>query len=361
MKTTEFDFDASNIIMPDIPNDMRGKRRDHGRMVVLDRKKKLVEHKRFDQIVEYLRSGDILVLNNSRVLPNFLDGYLDGAPITLILQGRCATSWITAIEPDERAYDGARITDIGENKLTAVLSTSKDNMGGLAIDPNCPLRNVWSIRFEPEEGLIPALLSSGKRLDELKQYTENPDAYAAVYADKPGSCEIPTAGLHFTKELLDHIKTKGVTIVPITLHVGMSEVLTFRHIESEEIEDHRVSSEWYEVSEATARAINEARKKGGRVIAVGTTVVRTLETITQQSPSGYSTVHPGEGWTSLYIYPGYSYKCVDVMLTNLHLPRSSHIVLVSAFCGKDFVMKSYEEILDHRYEFDMFGDSMLIV
>jgi S-adenosylmethionine:tRNA ribosyltransferase-isomerase len=214
--------------------------------------------------------------------------------------------------------------------------------------------------------LVPTLDQYGQRLDETihlnaTYWKTTPQAYRSVYAKAPGSLDIPSAGLHFSNELLTQVAAKGVEIAHITLHVGATEILSVRHISEEEIENHKVKSEYFEVGDQAAAQINLAQAEGRRIIAVGTTVMRTLESLmADKEPKTAIQAHAG--WTDLYIYPGFNFKVVDILLTNLHRPRSSHIVLTAAFAGKDFVMHSYAEIAEKGgYEFDMFGDSMLIV
>ena len=186
------------------------------------------------------------------------------------------------------------------------------------------------------------------------------ETYRNVYAREPGSLEIPSAGLHFTEEMLARLVGGGVSVVALTLHLGLTELHEYRHIAEEDVEDHRVGAEWYRVKPEAARAINRARRRGGRVVAVGTSVVRALETVAEETKTG-ARVRAQEGWTELYIYPGHRYKVVDAMLTNLHEPRSSHLLLVAAFAGKEFTLDAYRELVRSRYRFDLFGDSMLLL
>lgn len=248
---------------------------------------------------------------------------------------------------------GLTLTSTEDDKLTCIL---------LAPQPD----RLWRAKFASAERLIAALDQYGRRCDETvplnpTYWRTEPEAYRSVYAKKPGSLEIPSAGLHFSTELLTQIADKGVEIAYITLHVGATEILAVRHISEEEIENHKVRSEYFEVGAEAAAQINRALAEKRRVIAVGTTVMRTLESLeVHNSPK--TAVQAQAGWTDLYIYPGFSFKVVDGLLTNLHRPRSSHIVLTAAFAGKDLVMSSYAEILEKGgYEFDMFGDSMLIL
>ncbi|KAL7935558.1 putative S-adenosylmethionine/tRNA-ribosyltransferase-isomerase [Trichoderma chlorosporum] len=324
MKTEEFDYSLDLRVMPDDPNEVRGKSRDNGRMVVLDRSAESITHTMFPTICQYFRPGDLLVLNDSYVLANVL-WFRYGDEITHL--GLCGH------EPDNTT-----VVDVFEWPLAApgLTLTSKDN-----------------------DKLTCTLIE--QLPDQLWKARSTPMAYRSVYAKNPGSFNIPSAGLHFSDELLAEAAAKGVEVAHLTLHVGATETFAVRHISEKEIENHKVRSEYFEVDDKAAAQINRAMSEGRRIIAVGTTVMRTLETLgAKLEPK--APVQATSGWTDLYIYPGFNFKLVDVLLTNLHQPRSSHIVLTAAFAGKDLVMRSYSEILENGgYEFDMFGDSMLIV
>ncbi|KAL9041747.1 MAG: hypothetical protein Q9180_001078 [Flavoplaca navasiana] len=355
MKTEEFDFSVDNRIMPHDPVELRGKTRDSGRMIVLDRSTSKIEHTVFTSICDYFRAGDLLVLNDSYMLSN-----------TLWFQSESGSTQLTVYGHES---DGATIVDIKGKELSPkpglVLKSTNDNRLTCSLIEEQP-DHLWKVRFEPMELLVPTLDQHGERLDETvhldpKRWKSEPQAYRSVYAKAPGSLEIPSAGLHFSQELLSQAAAKGVEMAYITLHVGATETYAVRHISAEEIENHKVRSEYFEVGDKCAAQINRAREEGRRVIAVGTTVMRTLESLAvDKEPK--APVEAQTGWTDLYIYPGFTFKVIDVLLTNLHRPRSSHIVLTAAFAGKDFVMRSYDEITEMGgYEFDMFGDSMLIV
>lgn len=260
---------------------------------------------------------------------------------------------IVEVKSDHRLIKpGVVLKSANNDKLTCTL---------LASQPD----NLWKAKFDPIDELVPTLDKHGIRVDESihldPNYWKNEQqAYRSVYAKKPGSLEIPSAGLHFSKALLDKAVAKGVEVAYITLHVGATEILAVRHITEEFIENHKVRSEYFEVTEEAAAQINKAKKESRRVIGVGTTVMRTLESLALDKEPG-TPIEPQVSWTDLYIYPGFKFKMIDVLLTNLHRPRSSHIVLTAAFAGKDFVMHSYDEIAKKGgYEFDMFGDCMLI-
>ncbi|GKZ75839.1 hypothetical protein AnigIFM56816_003295 [Aspergillus niger] len=355
MKTAEFEFDLDYKVMPHDPVELRGKTRDSGKMIVLDRESSKIDHAIFFSIGEYFRPGDLLVLNDSYMLSNtlwFEHGNKESLQLTVYGHEPDGTTIVELKKPEVTFKRGQTLSSLDEEKLKCTLLDQQPD-------------KLWKVQFTPTELLLPTLDQYGARLDENihlnpTYWKEKPDAYRSVYAKKPGSLEIPSAGLHFSHELLAEISAKGVEIAYITLHVGATEILSVRHISVEEIEKHKVRSEYYEVSERTSAQLNRARSEGRRVIAVGTTVMRTLETITRET-GRKGTIKPQHGWTDLYIYPGFEFNAVDVLLTNLHRPRSSHIVLTAAFAGTDFVMRSYKEIQEKGdYEFDMFGDCMLI-
>ncbi|MCJ1468353.1 hypothetical protein MMC07_006981 [Pseudocyphellaria aurata] len=355
MKTEEFDFNVDSRVMPNDPVELRGKTRDSGRMVVLDRSTSKIEHTVFTSICDYFRRGDLLVLNDSYMLSN-----------TLRFQSATESTQVIVYGYES---DGSTIVEVRSEQLSVqpgltLTSTDNDRLTCTVLEPQPD--QLWKARMEPMELLMPTLDQYGERTDETvplnpTQWKNTPQAYRSVYAKAPGSLEIPSAGLHFSQELLSQAAAKGVEMAYITLHVGAIEVLAVRHISAEEIENHKVRSEYFEVGEKTATQINRTRAEKRRVIAVGTTVMRTLESLAINKAAN-TTVKAQAGWTDLYIYPGFDFKVVDVLLTNLHRPRSSHIVLTAAFAGKELVMRSYDEITEKGgYEFDMFGDSMLIV
>jgi S-adenosylmethionine:tRNA ribosyltransferase-isomerase len=344
MKTAEFAFRLPERLVPALPPEMRGKRRDDARMAVLRRADRRIDHAQFRDLKSYLRRGDVLVVNNSLVVQDRLRGRCAQGSVALVLFGQHRDGWHAVVSPAKRAGRG-RVVRIGGDALRAVL-----------VRPS--VDGMWIVRFEHAGNFHDLLQLYGERhAAGLARLRKRMETYRNVYACEPGSLEIPSAGLHFTAALLQEISEQGVEIAPITLHIGLSE--KYRHISTRNVEDHAVGAEWFRVAPAAAAAINRARRRGGRVVAVGTTVVRTLETIA--TGKGTAAVHPGEGWTDLYIYPGHRYKAVDAMLTNLHQPRSSHLMLVSAFAGKEFTLQAYREIVRKKYRFDLFGDSMLIL
>jgi len=353
MKTKEFDFNYDSRVIPHDPVELRGKSRDSGKMIVLYRSTAKIEHTVFSTICDYFRPGDLLVLNDSYMLSNTLrfhhgDEY---AQVTVYGHEPEGTTLVQIKSERQSVKSGLTLTSTNDDRLTCIL-----------LEPQ-PDR-LWKARFEPFELFVTTLDQCG-HLEAIhlnrSHWKTAPQAYRSVYAKAPGSLEIPSAGLHFSNELLTQVAAKGVEIAYITLHVGATETFSVRHISEEEIENHNVRSEYFEVGDEAAAQINRAQADGRRVIAVGTTVMRTLESlVVNKEPK--TAVQAQAAWTDLYIYPGFKFKVVDALLTNLHQPRSSHIVLTAAFAGKDFVMRSYTEITEKGgYEFDMFGDSMLIL
>lgn len=355
MRTQEFDFQWDPAAMPRDPVQLRGKSRESGKMLVLDRSTDTTDHTTFSNICDYFRDGDLLVLNDSYMLSNTLKFRAHDTVVHVTVYGHEPDNTaIVSIEPSQPwIAPGLSLSSVDEPNLVCDL---------LEPQPD----GLWKARYEPIELLMPTLELYGHRLDETVpldagHWKNSRKEYRSVYAKTPGSLEIPSAGLHFSKAILGRAADKGVEIAYITLHVGATETLAVRHISAEDIEDHKVRSEYFEVGETAAAQLSRARADGRRVIAVGTTVMRTLETLA----AGRGRAAPlsaRRGWTDLYIYPGFAFGAVDALLTNLHRPRSSHIVLTAAFAGKDFVARSYQEIIERgNYEFDMFGDSMLIV
>ncbi|GAB1205823.1 S-adenosylmethionine:tRNA ribosyltransferase-isomerase [Aspergillus pseudonomiae] len=357
MKTADFEFSLDPKVMPHDPVELRGGARDSGRMVVLDRSLSRIEHTKFSNIADHFHPGDLLVLNDSYILSNTLWFQYGKSSLQVTVYGHEPDSTtivkLQASEQLELFEPGRTMVSLNNDQLSCSLLERQSD-------------GLWKAQFNPPELLLQVLDQYGARVDETihlnpAYWKETPEAYRSVYAKTPGSLDIPSAGLHFSRELLAHISAKGVEIAYITLHVGVTETLAIRHISAEEIENHKVGSEYFDVSQRTAAQLNRARAEGRRVIAVGTTVMRTLETITRDM-GRKAAIKPQEGWTDLYIYPGFKFNAVDVLLTNLHRPRSSHIVLTAAFAGTDLVMRSYDEISKMGcYEFDMFGDCMLIM
>ncbi|MFI9784425.1 S-adenosylmethionine:tRNA ribosyltransferase-isomerase [Kitasatospora sp. NPDC051984] len=352
MRTEEFEFDHNAKDMPTDPVELRGRSRENGKMVVLDRSGGTIEHTEFPAILDHLQVGDLLVLNDSYMLSNTLAFRHDGKAVDVIVYGHEPDGAnIVKIDARKKLEPGLTLTSVDDPELKCILVGPQPD-------------RLWKVTFEPAERLVPALDRHGRRSDETvpldpANWQSARGAYRSVYARTPGSLEIPSAGLHFSRELLERISDKGVEIAYITLHVGATEILAVRHISADEVEDHKVRSEYFEVGKKAAAQIGRAMAEGRRIVAVGTTVMRTLESLRTGDGAG---VEPQRGWTDLYIYPGFQFRIVNALVTNLHRPRSSHIVLTAAFGGKDLVMRSYAEVLEKGgYEFDMFGDCMLIL
>ena len=319
-------------------------KRDNSRLMVLNRAEETIEHKHFYDVISYLKEGDCLVINDTKVIPARLIGEKEGtgAAIEVLLLKRLDDcTWETLVKPGKKARVGARIIFGGGKLVGEVIDIVEE---GNRI-----------VRFE-YEGIFEEIL------DELGQMPlppyithklEDKNRYQTVYAEHEGSAAAPTAGLHFTKELLEEIKAKGIKIAHVTLHVGLG---TFRPVKEDNILDHHMHSEFYVIDEKAAETINETKKNGGRIIAVGTTSTRTLETVADEN----GMLRACSGWTDIFIYPGYKFKAIDGLITNFHLPESTLIMLVSALAGKEHVMAAYEEAVKERYRFFSFGDAMFI-
>lgn len=339
MKTTDFDYHLPAAYIAQTPVEPR----DTSRLLVLDRKMSSIQHRTFHEVGEYLHPGDVLVLNQTRVIPARLFGHKlpSGGRVELLLLRREDTLTWEALVGGKGLKPGKRIQIDGGPAAEVV-----ELLDG-------PRRLV---RFEqPIEGM----LSQAGHIP-LPPYIHtpllDPERYQTVYAHHPGSAAAPTAGLHFTPQLLERLKHQGVRQVMVTLHVGLD---TFAPVNEESPAEHAIHSEWCELTAETAKAINEASLQGGRIIAVGTTSVRTLESAAQQAPPG-SRVAPFTGSTHLFILPGYTFRAVDAMITNFHLPRSTLIMLVSAYAGRERILAAYQTAIEEGYRFYSFGDAMLI-
>ena len=341
MKKTDFYYDLPEELIAQTPL----LQRDHSRLMTLDRKTGKVSHEHFYNIIDHLVPGDCLVINDTRVLPARLYGQKTGggsaAVEVLLLENVEGDLWDCIVYPGRRLKEGATIS-FGDGQLTAVVEGVKPDGNRL-------------IRFSYEGIFLEHLerLGTMPLPPYIKEKLQDQERYQTVYSRENGSAAAPTAGLHFTPELLEKIRKKGVDIVRITLHVGLG---TFRPVKEEEITDHVMHSERYCVTEDAARRINAARARGGRVICVGTTSCRTLETVTDEQ----HVTHPGSGSTSIFIYPGYRFKGVDAIITNFHLPESTLIMLVSAFSTREIVLAAYEDAVRERYRFFSFGDAMFL-
>lgn len=340
MKVTDFNYNLPEELIAQVPIE----KRDESRLMVLDKEKKTIEHKVFKDILDYLKPGDCLVRNNTKVIPARLYGVKEetGANVEFLLLHRVEGDiWEVMVRPGKKLMPGAKVS-FGDGIFKAeILEKMDDGNRKVKFEYNGIFNEILD-----KIGLMPLPPYIKERLKEK-------DRYQTVYAKYEGSAAAPTAGLHFTDELLEKIKEKGVEIANVTLHVGIG---TFRPVKVENIEEHDMHSEHYYIKKEDADKINNARKNGGRIIAVGTTSCRVLESISDEN----GIVHETEGDTSIFIYPGYKFKCIDCLITNFHLPESTLIMLVSALAGKDYIMKAYEEAVKEKYKFFSFGDAMFI-
>lgn len=339
MKKSDFYFDLPEELIAQTPLE----KRDSSRLMCLDRVTGEVSHRVFTDLEELLRPGDCLVMNDSRVLPARLLGTREsgGAVEVLLLRDLGEGRWECLTRPGRKTKPGVKLS-FGNGELTAEVESVAE--GGNRI-----------IRFNYEGIFLEVLERLGKMPlpPYIKEELQDAERYQTVYSRELGSAAAPTAGLHFTRELLDRISAKGVRECFITLHVGLG---TFRPVKEDEIEDHDMHSEFCIVPEETARIINETKAAGGRVVCVGTTSCRTLESFA--NPDG--TMDAKSGWTNIFIYPGYKFKCMDALVTNFHLPESTLVMLVSAFAGREHVLNAYAEAVRERYRFFSFGDAMFI-
>ena len=340
MKIDEFDYELPKNLIAQTPL----KKRDNSRLLILDRKTGNIEHKKFNNIIDYLNNGDVLVLNDTKVLPARLIGIKEetGAVIELLLLKNIEKdNWECLVKPAKRVKEGIVIT-FGNDTLKA--KCIKEGQDGLKTFELLYQGILYEILDKLGEMPLPPYIH--EKLEEKNRYQ-------TVYAKSPGSAAAPTAGLHFTNELMKEIMEKGIKIVFITLHVGLG---TFRPVQVEDINQHKMHSEYYEMSKETSLILNEAKKLGKRIISIGTTTTRTLETIINK----YNKFQECSGWTDIFIYPGYEFKAIDALITNFHLPKSTLIMLVSAFASKDKIMKAYNIAVKEEYRFFSFGDSMFI-
>ena len=340
MKVEDFKYDLPEELIAQHPL----KERDTSRLLVLDKKSGEIEHKHFHDIMDYLKKGDVLVLNDTRVIPARLLGVKEdtlGKIEFLLLNRKKLDTYECLAKPGKRARKGTRFV-FGDGLLHAEVIEVLDNGNRI-------------VKFI-HEGIFEEILD---KLGEMplppyiKEKLEDKERYQTVYSREEGSAAAPTAGLHFTKDLLKEIADLGVEIAFVTLHVGLG---TFRPVKVKTIEDHDMHSEFYSLDERNASIINQAKKEGRRIISVGTTSTRTLESIADEK----GMVKVDSGYTKIFIYPGYTFKCVDCLITNFHLPESTLIMLVSALAGKDNIMNAYETAVNEKYRFFSFGDAMFI-
>ena len=340
MKTSDFYFDLPQELIAQDPLEDRSS----SRLLVLDRESGKTQHRVFRDIIEYLNPGDCLVVNNTKVIPARLYGSKIGTDAkieVLLLKRRENNVWETLVKPGKKCRVGARIS-FGEGLLIGEVIDVVDEGNRL-------------IRFE-YEGIFEEILDKLGQMPlppYITHQLKDKNRYQTVYAKYDGSAAAPTAGLHFTKELLQKVKDMGVDIAEVTLHVGLG---TFRPVKVENVLDHHMHSEFYMVSQEAADKINRAKESGHRVIAVGTTSTRTLEAAADEN----GRLHETSGWTEIFIYPGYQFKVIDALITNFHLPQSTLVMLVSALAGRAHVLHAYEIAVKERYRFFSFGDAMLI-
>lgn len=339
IKTSDFYYDLPEELIAQTPAEPR----DSSRLLVYHRETKKIDHRIFRDLCDYLRAGDVLVVNRTKVLPARLYAHTqNGGNVEVLLLKRLnLDEWEVLVRPGKKCRMGTKLTVNGELSLevTGITETGERH-----------------VRFFYEGAFEDVLSRAGSMPlpPYIHEKLENPDRYQTVYCRENGSAAAPTAGLHFTPALLDKIRAMGVEIVEVLLHVGLG---TFRPVKEENIADHKMHSEYYEVSEEAAERINLAKKEGRRVIAVGTTSVRTLETVADEK--GF--VRAGRGETQIFLYPPYKLKSVDALITNFHLPESTLLMLVSCLCSREEILHVYEIAVKERYRFFSFGDAMLIV
>ena len=340
MKTSDFSYNLPQDLIAQTPVEPR----DSSRLLLLDKENGEINHKHFYDIIDYLNEGDLIVANDSRVLPARIFGIKDqtGARVEFLLLNQVENNrWETLCKPGKKAREGAEFT-FGDGIMKAKVIEVKEDGNRV-------------VEFESEENFYSALDKIGQMPlpPYITEELQDRERYQTVYSNEIGSAAAPTAGLHFTNDLMDKIKAKGVNIAYVTLHVGLG---TFRPVKVDDVKNHKMHSEHYEISKETCELINKTKANGNRVIAVGTTSCRTLESVA----SFFGEIKPCEGFTDIFIYPGYEFKVLDGLITNFHLPESTLIMLVSAFAGYDNVMKAYETAVNEKYRFFSFGDAMFI-
>lgn len=339
--TDDFDFNLPEELIAQTPL----KDRSSSRMMVLSKNEKVVKDKQFENIVDELNPGDALVMNNTRVLPARLHGEKleTGAHIELLLLKNIdGDQWETLAKPAKKVKVGSKIK-FGDGRLTGTVRKELDHGGRI-------------IEFDYQGIFLETLESLGEMPlpPYIKERLDDPDRYQTVYAKENGSAAAPTAGLHFTEDILTALKSKGVQIVFLTLHVGLG---TFRPVNVDNLEEHKMHEEFYQLTEEAAQVLNKTRENNGKIVAIGTTSIRTLETIGTKFEGK---LKADNGWTDIFISPGYNFKVVDAFLTNFHLPKSTLIMLVSAFAGREFVLEAYNHAVKERYRFFSFGDAMFL-
>ena len=341
MNVTDFDYDLPEELIAQHPN----AKRDESRLLVLNKQKQNIEHKIFKDIIEYLEPGDCLVINNTKVIPARLYGIKQptGANVEFLLLNRKKDDiWEVMVRPGRKLLQGTKVS-FGDGILGANILEVLPN-GSRLVKFN--YKGIFNEILD-KIGLMPLP-------PYIKETLKEKDRYQTVYAKYEGSAAAPTAGLHFTEELLQKIKLKGIEIANVTLHVGIG---TFRPVKVEKVEEHQMHTEHYYIKQEDAKKINQAKRNKKRVIACGTTSCRVLESVADKN----GMVKEVEGDTNIFIYPGYQFKCIDALITNFHLPKSTLIMLVSALAGRDYIMRAYQEAVKEKYKFFSFGDAMFIV
>ena len=341
MNTKDFDFDLPEELIAQTPLEVR----DASRLLILDRKKRTLTDSHFDSILDQLQPGDALVMNNTRVLPARLHGQkpdTHGHVELLLLKNTQGDQWEVLAKPAKRLRVGAKI-EFGDGRLLATVVEELEQGGRI-------------VEFSYDGIFLEVLESLGEMPlpPYIHEKLEDRERYQTVYAKENGSAAAPTAGLHFTEDLLQKIEAKGVHLVYLTLHVGLG---TFRPVSVDNLDEHEMHSEYYQFSQEAADTLNQVKAKGGRVVAVGTTSIRTLETIGNKFDGQ---LKADAGWTNIFIKPGYEFKVVDAFSTNFHLPKSTLVMLVAAFAGREFVLEAYRHAVEERYRFFSFGDAMFL-
>lgn len=341
MNTSDFDFNLPEALIAQTPL----KKRDSSKLLVVDHQKKTMKDTHFDHIIDELNSGDALVMNDTRVLPARLHGektVTHGHVELLLLKNIQGDQWEVLAKPAKRLKVGSHIS-FGDGRLKAIIKEELDHGGRI-------------VEFSYEGIFLEVLESLGEMPlpPYIHEKLEDRDRYQTVYAKENGSAAAPTAGLHFTEELLSKIEAKGVKLVYLTLHVGLG---TFRPVSVDNVEEHQMHSEFYSLSPEAAQTLKDVKANGGRIVAVGTTSIRTLETIGNKFAGQ---IEADSGWTNIFIKPGYQFKIVDAFSTNFHLPKSTLVMLISAFAGRDFILDAYKHAVDKHYRFFSFGDAMFV-
>lgn len=340
MNIHDFDYNLPEELIAQTPL----KERTASRLLVVHKNDGSLEHRHFSDITEYLRSGDCLVLNNTRVIPARLLGHREhtgGAVELLLLRRREGDVWETLVRPGKKCREGDRVV-FGDGKLVAEIVT-------VQADGNRLVRFFYQGIFNE----VLAELGEMPLPPYIKEKLQDPERYQTVYSKVEGSAAAPTAGLHFDNTMLETLQNRGVRLAYVTLHVGLG---TFRPVKAETVEEHVMHSEAYSVNEETEALLNQTRQNGGRIICVGTTATRVVETLADEN----GVMHAGSGETDIFIYPGYRFKMTDALITNFHLPKSTLVMLVSALAGRELILKAYEEAVQECYRFFSFGDAMFI-